>query len=240
MSSLWKAPISAPTTPPPLNNDPSKETDIYDRALHNNWTWAHQTTATAPTFFSELAVKQSPTILWLGCSDSRVPAETICGLAPGDMFVHRNIANLVHGTDLSSAAVIEYAVKHLRVKHVVLCGHVGCGGVAAALGNDSLGVLDLWLNPLREIRAGLKAELDACGSKEERALRLVVENVRVGVGRLRNMACVIDGSRGWGLQVHGLVYDIGTGRLKTLDVGEGADEVKTREECFGLNKTTPK
>ena len=155
------------------------------------------------------------------------------GLQPGDVFVHRNIANVLPATDLSSQSVIMYAVAHLKVKHVVVCGHTSCGGVAAALGNSKLGVIDLWLTPIRKLRsqlAGLKGweQLDA----KEKALKLVEANVRQGVQTLRENPEVIEARKERGLIVHGMVYDIANGELKELDCGDEDQERLIREDAF--------
>lgn len=156
------------------------------------------------------------------------------GLQPGDVFVHRNIANALPATDLNSQSVIAYAVAHLKVKHIVVCGHTSCGGVNAALANDRLGLIDAWLMPLRRLRAELVGGWEREGlSAGERAVRLVEANVREGVRGLRENAEVIDGVRERGVQVHGLVYDVGSGLLRELEIEEGKGEEEKREEAFG-------
>ena len=162
-----------------------------------------------------------------------MPETTVLGLKPGDVFVHRNIANILPATDLSSQAVVAYAVEHLKVAHVVVCGHTSCGGVAAALGNGKLGLLDTWLMPLRQLRAANKAGWDKerLGDKE-RAVRLVEANVRQGVQTLKENADVIEAMKERGLVVHGLVYDIACGELRELKCAESAHEEKNRVEAF--------
>ena len=158
--------------------------------------------------------------VWLGCSDSRCPETTILGLQPGDVFVHRNIANIVSPTDVNTAAVIEYAVVHLRVKHVVVCGHSECGGAKAAVaGNPVGGVLDLWLTPLRALRAAHAEELDALPDDGRRALRIAELNVAAGVNVLMANPAVRDAIELRGLQVHGTVFDIASGRVRDLGIG---------------------
>ena len=149
------------------------------------------------------------------------------------MFVHRNIANILPATDLSSTAVITYAVAHLKVEHVVVCGHTSCGGVAAAMGNARLGVLDLWLTPLRVLRAKFKPGWVKEGvSEEEMKARLVVENVRQGVTTVRENPEVTAAVKERGLVVHGVVYDVGSGVLKEVECGEDQGECSVREEAF--------
>ncbi|KAJ5156613.1 Carbonic anhydrase [Penicillium capsulatum] len=213
------------------NANASPETDRFAAGLRLNKDWAAQTARSQPDLFPTLATGQQPQILWLGCSDSRCPETTLLGLQPGDVFVHRNIANILHAGDLSSGAVIEYAVKHLRVKHVVICGHTSCGGVAAALGNKQLGILDPWLLPLRQVRERNLALLQTL-SAEEAAQKLVELNVREGLSVLKQKGVVLEAIQERGLQVHGLIYDVGSGVLRELDTQEPEDVIKARLACF--------
>jgi carbonic anhydrase len=169
--------------------------------------------------------------LWIGCADSRCPETTILGLNPGDVFVHRNIANILIPTDLSSLSVIQYAVEYLKVKHVVICGHTSCGGIAAALGNKKLGLIDTWLMPLRQLRRENLALLESMPEKE-RGLKLVELNVRNGVDLLTDNPVVLDAINERGLKVHGLIYDVGTGELKELDINESDETIKSRITAF--------
>lgn len=166
-----------------------------------------------------------------------MPETTILGGVPGDIFVHRNIANVLHAGDISAAAVILYAVKHLKVKHVVLCGHTLCGGVNAALGNDRLGLLDTWLLPVRRLRHQLTKEKGWKElSKEEQARKLVDENVRAGVRVLMENGDVIEAIKERGLTVHGTVYNISKGLVEEVDCGEeGEEEKEGRLGAFGMN-----
>lgn len=198
-------------------------------ALRQNKQWAQKTASDKPDLFPTLASGQSPQILWIGCSDSRVPETTVLGLQPGDVFVHRNIANILHAGDLSAGAVIEYAVAHLKVKHIVVCGHTSCGGVNAALGNAKLGLLDTWLVPLRSLRRQHLSTLKSM-SQAEAGKKMVELNVLRGIQTLRENGTVIDGMRERGLQLHGLVYDIACGELRELDVGD-EDEKAGKERC---------
>ncbi|KAA8572964.1 hypothetical protein EYC84_003511 [Monilinia fructicola] len=185
----------------------------FDYALSSNAAWAGYKSHQNPKFFPTMAQGQSPTILWLGCSDSRVPETTVLGLQPGDVFVHRNIANIVSPTDINSSAVIEYAVAHLKVAHIVLCGHTCCGGAAAALGGSRVGgVLDTWLAPLKALSSR----------------RLMSQK---GVEVLMGNVVVEEAIRDRGLKVHGVVYDIACGKIRDLGVGNCNEE----EETFGTD-----
>lgn len=192
----------------------------FSYALSSNNAWASYKSHQNPSFFPKLAAGQSPTILWLGCSDSRVPETTVLGLQPGDVFVHRNIANIVSPTDINSSAVIEYAVAHLKVKHIVLCGHTSCGGANAALGDSKVGgVLDTWLSPLKKIKREHKAELAAIKDDGARAIRLAELNVAQGVDTLLSNVVVEEAVNERGLLVHGVVFDLSCGKLRDLGVG---------------------
>ena len=184
-----------------------------------------------PALFERLGKGQSPQILWVGCADSRCPETTILGLNPGDVFVHRNIANILIPTDLNSLSVIQYAVQYLKVKHIVICGHTSCGGIAAALGNKKLGLIDTWLMPLRQLRRENLKLLESMDEKE-RSLKLVELNVRHGVGVLTDNPVVLDAINECGLKVHGLIYDVGTGELKELDIDESEETINSRTTAF--------
>jgi len=198
--------------------------DAFTRALKSHSSWRAEQARRDPAFFPSLAKGQTPKILWIGCSDSRIPAEQILGLKPGEVFVHRNIANVLFPTDLSSLSVIEYAVAHLGVEHAVVCGHTGCGGVNAALGQKKLGVLDLWLSPLRQLRLKHAEELEKC---QDQARRLSELNVSHSLAVLRTNPTVIDAVMKNKLQLHGLMYDLEHGKLEVLEGGEEAEERKT-------------
>ena len=206
--------------------------DTFKLAItQNNREWAAKTAQENPSLFPTLASGQHPEILWIGCSDSRCPETTVLGLQPGDVFVHRNIANIMHPSDLNSLAVIEFAVVHLKVKHVVLCGHTSCGGVAAALANRKLGLIDAWLMPLRKLRESNLAELEKMAPKEA-ALRLAHLNVQQGVRTLKDNPVVLDAMQQRGLVVHGLIYEVGTGELREIDTSEDAAAVELRQAAF--------
>lgn len=167
-----------------------------------------------------------PRTVWLGCSDSRCPETTILGLTPGDVFVHRNIANIISPTDINTSAVIEYAVVHLKVQHIVLCGHSACGGAAAALSDARVGgVLDTWLTPLKVVRNAHKEELAGIRDDKQRQTRIAELNVEAGVKVLLANYTVQEHIRDRGLQVHGTLFDIGSGRIRDLGFGTGKPKV---------------
>lgn len=208
--------------------------DAFKTCLEYNKKWATQKAKEDPDFFPKLAKGQAPEILWLGCSDARKPETTILGLQPGDVFTHRNIANIVNPTDLSLLSVVEFAVKHLKVNHVVVCGHTSCGGVNATLGNSKLGVLDLFLQPMRQLReehANELAQLEGA----DKVTYLAKLNVKAGVERLRRIPPVLEAVRDRGLQVHGVLYDLSTGLLEDLQCYEGKEDGKKRLDAFETN-----
>ncbi|KAF2231210.1 carbonic anhydrase [Viridothelium virens] len=209
-----------------------------DLALAQNKAWAYKVAHEDPSFFPKLGSGQSPEILWIGCADSRIPETTILGLKPGDVFVHRNIANILHSADINAGSVIEFAVKYLKVKHIIVCGHTSCGGVNAALGNQKLGMIDTWLLPLRQLRMKHAQELEAL-PQAERTFRLSQLNVAQSLDVLKQNAVVIDAIKDRDLRLHGLIYNVGTGELTTLK-SEGDDkeadekEAKARIDAFRL------
>ena len=187
-----------------------------------NRDWAAAQTAADPGYFAGLCDIQRPDLLWIGCSDSRVPANEIVGLAPGELFVHRNVANVVPVTDLNAMAVIEYAVSSLCVRHIIVCGHYHCGGVHAALEGHQAGAVALWLQPLRNLADEHRAELDALGSAEERWDRLCELNVAAQVQAVASSEIVEAAwERGAELAVHGWIYDLKDGLLRDLEVTVG-------------------
>ncbi|KAF2224924.1 carbonic anhydrase [Elsinoe ampelina] len=200
--------------------------DAFTRALAGHAEWRAIQQKNDPHIFENLSKGQSPKILWIGCSDSRIPAEQILNLKPGDVFVHRNIANVLSPSDLSSLSVIEFAVAHLKVEHAVVCGHTSCGGVQAALANKSLGVLDMWLQPIKQLRFEHGKELEAAG--EDKVRKLSELNVLNSLEVLKMNPTVIEAVRKRGLQLHGLIYDLKQGKLETLD-GEEEEDVRGRK-----------
>lgn len=191
----------------------------YKRLLANNKAWAILKKNNDPDLFSTLAYKQSPQYLWIGCSDSRVPANEITGTKPGEIFVHRNIANMVVHSDMNMLSVLSYAVDVLKVKHVIVCGHYGCGGVLAAMGNKQYGLIDNWLRHIKDVYRYHHTELDAIADKEARERRFVELNIIEQVHDLGKTSIV---QNAWKnkqpLHIHGWVYDLEDGILKDLDV----------------------
>jgi carbonic anhydrase len=183
----------------------------------NNRAWAAEMTRQDPEFFQRLSGQQAPRYLWIGCSDSRVPANQIVGLLPGEMFVHRNIANVVVHTDLNCLSTIQFAVDVLKIGHIIVCGHYGCGGVLAALRDDKVGLADNWLRHVQDVRSKHQAELDALETVKLRHNRLCELNVIDQVVNVSQTTIVRDAwARGQKLAVHGWVYDIGDGLLRDL------------------------
>ncbi|HET7570267.1 MAG TPA: carbonate dehydratase [Gammaproteobacteria bacterium] len=187
--------------------------------LENNKRWADAVSRQDASFFSELSKQQTPPYLWIGCSDSRVPASQVVGLKPGDMFVHRNISNVVLHTDLNALSVIQYAVEVLKVPHVIVCGHYGCGGVLAALRNEKHGLIDNWLRCAQEVQSKYQTELDALGTEAERHRRLCELNVIEQVRNLCRTTILQDAwARGQTVAVHGWIYELADGRVRDLEV----------------------
>ncbi len=193
--------------------------DIYAQVFENNRRWVAEREAEDPGFFERLSKAQTPHFLFIGCADSRVPANQIMGLEPGDVFVHRNVANLVVNTDMNAGAVIQYAVEALGVRHVVVCGHYGCGGVRAAMQSEDLGQLNGWLREIRDVYRLHADELGAIADEEARYRRLVELNVREQATNVIKTAWVQKSYRKKGFPfVHGWVYSLADGLLKDLDI----------------------
>jgi len=191
--------------------------ELFDKLLANNQQWVADKLGEDPGFFQRLSEVQAPEILWIGCADSRVPANQITGLQPGEVFVHRNIANVVPREDVNSASVIQYAVSALRVRHIVVCGHYGCGGVQAALGGELAEPLDFWIDHIRRVGDKHADELAALPDDDSRWRRLCELNVisqAENVARLRVVRAAWE--NGQQLAVHGWIYDIADGLLKDL------------------------
>ncbi|MBX3271960.1 MAG: carbonic anhydrase [Sandaracinaceae bacterium] len=191
----------------------------YRQVFENNRRWVEQKRATDEHYFERLAAGQQPGFLYLGCSDSRVPANEIMGLEPGEVFVHRNIANLVVNTDLNVHSVIEYAVNHLEVEHIIVCGHYGCGGVRAAMKSQDLGIMNGWLREIRDVYRLHKKELSAIPDEEERYKRLIELNVQEQCIHVIKTASVQRSYLRRKLPiVHGWVFDLHDGLLKDLEI----------------------
>ena len=187
--------------------------------LANNKAWAKEIEAKHPGFFKELAAQQKPDYLWVGCSDSRVPANEIVGLMPGELFVHRNIANIVLHTDLNCISVLHYAVEVLQVKHIIVCGHYGCGGVKASLGKQDLGLIDNWLRHLKDVGHKHQDILSAETDPERRVDRLCELNVEEQVANICHTKVVQKAwQRGQPLAIHGWIYSVEDGIIKDLNV----------------------
>jgi carbonic anhydrase len=187
--------------------------------FENNLKWAASIKAADPEFFAKLSKQQAPEYLWIGCSDSRVPANEIVGLLPGELFVHRNVANLVLHTDLNCLSVVEYAIHVLGVKHIIVCGHYGCGGVKAALQNDEVGLIDNWLRHIKDVFRGHRARFDGVTDDRDRLNLLCELNVIEQVANLcQSTAVQTAWKRGQNLTIHGWIYGIENGLLRDLDV----------------------
>ena len=194
-------------------------TTTFEKLFDGNRKWVEETLNRDPYFFDKLAAGQKPPVLWIGCSDSRVPANEITGTIPGEIFVHRNIANMVIHTDMSMLSVLDYSVNVLGVTDLVVCGHYGCGGVLAALSNKPQGLVENWLRNIKDVYRLHQRELDALKNKEKKADRLVELNVIEQVLHLTATSIVQNAwEKGKQLTVHGLVYDIRNGYLHDLDV----------------------
>jgi carbonic anhydrase len=192
---------------------------MLDHLKANNRNWAARKTAADPGFFKRLEGQQAPQYLWIGCSDSRVPANEIVGLDPGELFVHRNVANLAPPQDANYLSVLQFAIDVLKVKHVLVVGHYGCGGVAAAVDGQRRGLVDHWLHPIRDVHHDHRHELDAIADKHERLDRLCELNV---IRQVRNVASdvfVQDAqARGQPVSIHGWVYSLANGLVTDLNV----------------------
>lgn len=200
-----------------------------NKVFENNEKWVKEKLNLDNNYFENLSKGQSPELLYIGCSDSRVTAEELMGAAPGEVFVHRNIANMVSNLDLSSASVINYAVKHLEVKHVIVCGHYYCGGVKAAMDSVDLGILNPWLRNIRDVYRIHHDELDAISDEEEKYKRLVELNVQEQCVNVLKTAEVQLAARKRGLKVHGWVFDIHSGKIIDLKIDVDSILGKIRE-----------
>ena len=189
----------------------------YDKLLLENKAWAAEKIQNDPNYFKKLSGIQTPEFLWIGCSDSRVPANEITGTAPGEIFVHRNIANMVVHTDVNLLSVLEYAVKFLEVKHVIVCGHYGCGGVKASMAQHNLGIINKWIMHIKDVQRIHMEELKAIGDEDARTNRLVELNV---IEQVTNLAKTSIIQKAWkdrqGPHLHGWVYGLENGLIKPI------------------------
>lgn len=203
--------------------------------LENNQRWVEQQVSEDPEFFHDLATVHAPKYLWIGCSDARVAANQLVDLKPGELFVHRNVANLVAPNDMNLLSVVQYAVEVLKVEHIIICGHYDCGGVKASLTNQQFGLVDNWLRCLRDISHKHKTELEIIADPAERANRLSELNVMTQVRNICHTSIVQNAwVAGQPLVVHGWVYDVGCGLLKDLDCN--ASDPKQLEDIYLLTE----
>lgn len=202
--------------------------DFYNNIIENNRKWVESNLAEDPDFFKRLKDTQSPPLLWIGCSDSRVPANEIIGAKPGEVFVHRNIANMVIHTDMNMLSVLDYSVNVLKVKHIIVCGHYGCGGVKAAMGNAPVGIIDNWIRHIKDSYRFCKDEIESIENEKEKFDRFVEWNTKQQVLNLAVTSIVQQAwNKGQALAIHGWVYGLDTGLIKDLDVNFSShDDIK--------------
>ena len=199
--------------------------EFYNNIIKNNKKWVDSKLDLDPEFFKKLDEGQNPELLWIGCADSRVPANEIIGAQPGDVFVHRNIANMVLHTDMNMLSVLDYAVNVLKVKHIVVCGHYGCGGVAAAMGNQHIGLIDNWIRHIKDVYRFHNDTLDAIKDHKKRFDKFVELNVVEQVYDLAKTSIVQNAwEKGQPLSIHGWVYGTGDGLIKDLEVNFKSDK----------------
>lgn len=211
--------------------------DLFD----HNRSWASAKRAEDPQYFDRLSALQRPDYLWIGCSDSRVPANVITGLQPGEVFVHRNVANLVHRADLNLLSVVEFAVETLEIEHIIVCGHYGCGGVRAAMDGHRHGIIDHWLQPVRDAAEAHADELDRVADPEDRLDRLCEISITAQVESLARTPIVQSAwQRGKALSIHGWVYGLKDGLLRDLRCDCWASEAEGGFAATAVSRTTPK
>ena len=195
---------------------------MLESLLARNIEWSAARHDADPGYFARLAALQSPEFFWIGCSDSRVPANVVAGLDPGEVFVHRNVANVVHSTDMNLLSALEFAVEALKVREIIVCGHYGCGGVKAATEDLPHGLSDHWLEPIRRLARSYAVDLAACEGDEDRRDKLAELNVIEGVRRVSETPILQKAwARGADVRVHGLIYGLKDGRLRNLDCSIG-------------------
>ncbi len=210
--------------------------EYYNNLKENNKKWAYSMLKLDPHFFEKLKDTQSPPFLWIGCSDSRVPANEIVGALPGEVFVHRNIANMVIHTDMNLLSVLDYSVNILKVKHIIVCGHYGCGGVKAAMGSAPVGVIDNWIRHIKDSYRFGKKEIEAIKDEKERFKFFVEYNTKQQVLNLAVTSIVQQAwSSGQELSIHGWVYGLDTGLIKDLDVNFSSHEDIKNSSVYKLH-----
>jgi carbonic anhydrase len=199
--------------------------DFYKQILENNKEWVEKSLALDPNYFADLAKGQTPPLLWIGCSDSRVPANEIIGAKPGEVFVHRNIANMVVHSDMNMLSVLDYAVNVLKVKHVIVCGHYGCGGIKAAMGNQSVGIIDNWIRHIKDEYRLHDKYLNSIEDETERFNAFVEVNAKEQVYNLAKTS-IVQGAwkNGQDLTLHGWVYGLNSGFVTDLNVNISSNE----------------
>ena len=208
--------------------------DFYKKIIENNKKWVEDQLDLDPEYFKDLAKSQQPPLLWIGCSDSRVPANEIIGAKPGEVFVHRNIANMVIHSDMNMLSVLDYAVNVLKVKHVIVCGHYGCGGVKAAMGNDSIGIIDNWIRHIKDIYRLHDKYLNSILDEDERFNAFVEINVKEQVFDLAKTSIIQSAwNNGNEVTIHGWVYGLNSGFVTDLGVNFSSD--KDLDEVYQLN-----
>lgn len=201
--------------------------EAYKKLLLGNKAWVAEKLAISPDYFERTATTQTPAYLWIGCSDSRVPAEDVTGTEPGELFVHRNIANLVVHTDFNMLSVLQYAVQVLEVKHIIVCGHYGCGGVRNAMTNRSFGLIDKWLRHIKDVYRLRRRDLETIAEGEQRLDRLVEFSVAEQVQNLVETSFVQESwARHQRPYIHGWVYELKTGNLKQLAMMKPGAEIE--------------
>jgi carbonic anhydrase len=210
-----------------------KEAGMVENLIENNRRWSREKTRVDPDFFSRLVRQQHPEYLWIGCSDSRVPANEIVDLDPGELFVHRNVANLAPQQDANYLSVLQYAVNVLKIKHVLVVGHYGCGGVRAAIESTDHGLIDHWLSPIRDVAHEHRHELEACDNQESRVDRLCELNVIAQVRNVATNPIILHAWReGQPLSIHGWVYSIANGLVTDMNIS--VRNLAERERLFGI------
>jgi carbonic anhydrase len=212
------------------NPDPT-----LDTLLERNRTWAAAMTRSDPQFFTRLVRQQNPQYLWIGCSDSRVPANQILGLLPGEIFVHRNVANVVVHSDLNCLSVIQFAIEVLKIRHIIVCGHYGCGGVQAALEDHKLGLIDNWLRHVQDVRNRNRAELSSLLREQDRFVRLCELNVLAQAVNVAETTTLQDAwQRGLNVSIHSLIYGLDNGILQQLGTSlDRPQDVQRRKDELG-------